>query len=74
MKKQKGFFYFHSRKISSAMILRKNPNLVFDTSCSYACGYQEPYGFVPEDGCPIHDDGISYIIQIDKKENNNEKT
>lgn len=20
------------------------------------CGYMEPYGFVPEAGCPIHDD------------------
>jgi len=23
--------------------------------CGYACGYQEPYGFVPEAGCPVHD-------------------
>lgn len=22
---------------------------------TYACGYTEPYGFVPEAGCPIHD-------------------
>jgi hypothetical protein len=23
--------------------------------CGNACGYQEPYGFVPEADCPIHD-------------------
>jgi hypothetical protein len=23
--------------------------------CENACGYEEPYGFVPECGCPIHD-------------------
>lgn len=23
--------------------------------CGFACGYEEPYGFVPEAGCPIHD-------------------
>lgn len=23
--------------------------------CGYNCGITEPYGFVPEDGCPIHD-------------------
>jgi hypothetical protein len=23
--------------------------------CTYACGWQEPYGFVPEAGCPVHD-------------------
>lgn len=23
--------------------------------CGYACGYFEPFGFVPECGCPIHD-------------------
>lgn len=23
--------------------------------CGLACGYVEPYGFVPEGGCPIHD-------------------
>lgn len=28
---------------------------VFDTPCGYACGYVEPYGFVPECGCPVHD-------------------
>ena len=23
--------------------------------CDFACGYAEPYGFVPEAGCPVHD-------------------
>lgn len=23
--------------------------------CGNACGYQEPYGFVPEADCPVHD-------------------
>jgi len=23
--------------------------------CGMACGHVEPYGFVPEVGCPIHD-------------------
>ena len=23
--------------------------------CEFACGYAEPYGFVPEAGCPVHD-------------------
>lgn len=26
-----------------------------DDDCGHICGHQEPYGFVPEDGCPIHD-------------------
>lgn len=26
-----------------------------ELDCSYACGYVEPYGWVPEAGCPIHD-------------------
>ena len=24
-------------------------------NCGYACGFTEPYGFVPEAGCPAHD-------------------
>jgi hypothetical protein len=28
---------------------------VMDHGCGYACGFQEPYGFVPEAGCPVHD-------------------
>lgn len=23
--------------------------------CGNGCDYQEPYGFVPECGCPVHD-------------------
>lgn len=23
--------------------------------CDFACGYTEPFGFVPEAGCPVHD-------------------
>jgi len=23
--------------------------------CDYACGYVEPYGWVPEADCPVHD-------------------
>lgn len=23
--------------------------------CDFGCGFTEPYGFVPEAGCPIHD-------------------
>ena len=23
--------------------------------CDYNCSYTEPYGFVPEAGCPVHD-------------------
>jgi len=25
--------------------------------CDRACGWQDPYGFVPEAGCPVHDGG-----------------
>jgi hypothetical protein len=28
-----------------------NQNLI----CGNECHYVEPYGFVPENGCPIHD-------------------
>ena len=24
-------------------------------SCDFGCGFDETYGFVPEDGCPVHD-------------------
>jgi len=24
-------------------------------NCGYVCGYQHPYGFIPEAGCPVHD-------------------
>jgi hypothetical protein len=28
---------------------------VINPECGCACGDVEPYGFVPEDGCPVHD-------------------
>jgi hypothetical protein len=28
----------------------------FTGNCGFICGYTEPYGFVPEAGCPIHDE------------------
>ena len=30
-------------------------NYLFTNDCSYACGHEIPYGFVPECGCPVHD-------------------
>lgn len=27
----------------------------FEITCGYGCDFQEPYGFVPEAGCPVHD-------------------
>jgi len=30
---------------------RQNPVL----GCGHGCDFVHPYGFVPEDGCPIHD-------------------
>ena len=26
-----------------------------DTGCGCGCGLVEPFGFVPEAGCPVHD-------------------
>jgi hypothetical protein len=26
-----------------------------EIKCSNTCGYEDPYGFVPEEGCEIHD-------------------
>lgn len=28
------------------------------SECGLNCGYTEPYGFVPEADCPIHDWGL----------------
>lgn len=28
---------------------------VFTGNCGHVCGDAHPFGFVPEDGCPIHD-------------------
>lgn len=30
-------------------------NTIIMNACGYACSFQEPYGFVPEAGCPVHD-------------------
>lgn len=27
----------------------------FEPFCGYGCGWEAPYGFVPEAGCPKHD-------------------
>jgi hypothetical protein len=32
-----------------------------DMSCGYQCHTTKEYGFVPEAGCPIHDDGLDNI-------------
>lgn len=26
-----------------------------EITCGYECDFEEPYGFVPEAGCPVHD-------------------
>lgn len=28
---------------------------ILKDACPYSCGFQEPYGFVPEADCPVHD-------------------
>lgn len=33
----------------------RDPECDEPLACGYSCGYQEPYGFVPEAGCPVHD-------------------
>ena len=33
-------------------------NLVSPIKCGNACAWTEPYGWVPEDGCPVHDDDL----------------
>ena len=35
----------------------KHGDLIHDEPCpgDYECGIAEPYGFVPEAGCPVHD-------------------
>src|SRR3990167_6982313 len=37
-----------------------------DMKCGYDCHNQEPYGFVPEAGCPVHD--VPSPTQPEKKE------
>ena len=31
------------------------PRYLLMGDCGMICEYQEPYGFVPEAGCPVHD-------------------
>ena len=33
----------------------KRGKLIHDEPCDYECGVAEPYGFVPEADCPVHD-------------------
>lgn len=33
-------------------------------NCGYDCGWSGAYGFVPEDGCPIHDVGDQNEVGI----------
>ena len=33
----------------------ENIEMALVVTCGRACGYAEPYGFVPEGGCPVHD-------------------
>lgn len=28
---------------------------VLTGDCGHACGWAQPFGWVPEDGCPVHD-------------------
>lgn len=34
-------------------------------NCGFDCHFQEPYGFVPEAGCRIHDVPITKIAGVD---------
>lgn len=57
-----------SMKVGATMVFSKNKMTVChshqnyrkDTTpgshnCEFSCCFTEPFGFVPEDGCPIHD-------------------
>jgi hypothetical protein len=32
-------------------------------ACGYGCGYTDTYGFVPEDGCPVHDEVSEKVMR-----------
>jgi hypothetical protein len=34
----------------------------FDFGCGHACGFAYPYGFVPEAGCPVHDNDYIELV------------
>ena len=36
-------------------IMRQEKPSNWEVDCGNACGVQDPYGWVPEDGCPVHD-------------------
>ena len=33
----------------------------WEVDCGNACGVQDPYGWVPEDGCPVHDTNLDNL-------------
>ena len=39
-----------------------NQNCMCHKKCDLACGFQKPYGFVPEADCPVHDAPYQPII------------
>jgi hypothetical protein len=53
----------YQRALSDIFVILHNDNPSIDTltkiirnvECGHECGYEEPYGFVREAGCPIHD-------------------
>lgn len=36
---------------------------IAEVDCGNACGYQEPYGFVPEADCPVHDKYSNALVE-----------
>lgn len=35
--------------------IRYRLKFVLTGDCGHACDWAQPYGWVPEDGCPVHD-------------------
>lgn len=56
IKFEKGAFTAGEHNGSST---RERPKLIIgrfvEVQCNNTCGYEQPYGFVPEADCPIHD-------------------
>lgn len=54
-----GWFLLAAQKIAPMEVILISPNHISNPECraGFACAEIDPYGFVPEDGCPIHDDG-----------------
>lgn len=42
---------FYKKEEQSEQIVK----ILLLVDCGFECGHTEPYGFVPEAGCPIHD-------------------